>query len=161
MAWVVGVALAQSAVVQTVRVELPVGHVLRTGDLLPLSVPEHPLPPGTITDAQAVVGRSLRVAVFPGEVLRGEYLGETQTVPTSLIPEGHWLVPVDVRTDADDADVVLLYSGGFCVLARAVTVVMKDAGLVAIASADLPRALRGLGPDASVRRADPGLRDCR
>jgi hypothetical protein len=146
--------------VQTARIELPEGHVLRAADLRPVSIPDHPLPPGTVTDSSEAVGRSLRVPVFPGEPLRKEYLGEVRTAPESLVPEGHWLVKVEVKTTADDADLVRLYAGGFCTVARGVTVVLADSDLVAVPGDSLVRVAQALGADASVRRADPGLRDC-
>ncbi len=156
------VALADpTATVQTARIELPVGHVLRAADLVAISLDGSTVPPGIVTDVADAVGRSLRVPVFPGEPVRGEYLGEVRTAPESLVPEGHWLVTVDVRTTADDADLVMLYAGGFCTVAKGVTVVLKDSDLVAVPGAALPQIVRALGPDASVRRADPGLRDCR
>jgi hypothetical protein len=162
--WLVlsSVALADpTATALTARIELPEGHVLRAADLKPVAVPEASLPPGIVTDTSSAVGRSLRVPLFPGEALRGEYLGEVRTAPESLVPEGHWLVTVDVRTTADDTDLVTLYAGGFCAVARGVTVVLKDSDLVAVPGEALPAVVRALGPDASVRRADPGLRACR
>jgi hypothetical protein len=155
------VALGQTVTVQTARIDLPVGHVLRTDDVRAVTLPERDLPRGMIADAGDVVGRTVKVPLFAGEAMRGEYLGPAQTVPASLIPEGAWLVPVDVRTQSEHTDVVQMYSGGFCTLAREVTVVLGDAGLVAVPARDVARVVGALGPDTSVRRADPGLRDCR
>jgi hypothetical protein len=157
---IIAMAFAQSAVVLTAAHDLPVGHVLRADDLRSVAVGDFPVPVGAATQTGAVGGRSLRVPVFRGEVLRGEYLGEVQTVPASLIPSGHWLVPLDVRSTADDTDLVKLSAGGFCAAVRTVQVVLSDAGLVAVAASDVSKAAAAMGPDASVRRADPGLRDC-
>jgi len=160
--WLLGtLALAQSVTVQTARIDLPEGHVLRERDLAEVTLPERGLPMGTVTDATTVVGRTVKIPVFAGEMVRGEYLGPAQTVPDSLIPEGHWLLPADVRTESDETDLVRLMPGGFCVVARSVTVVLADAGWVAVPTARVPAAVASLRADASVRRADPGMRDCR
>ncbi len=155
-----GLALADPATVQTARIELPVGHVLRARDLQAITLDDYEPPPGTLSDASDAVGRSLRVPVFPGEPLRGEYLGPVRTAPESLVPEGHWLVTAEVKTTADDTDLVKLYARGFCAVARGVTIVLGDSDLVAVPGEALPEVARALGPDASVRRADPGLRNC-
>jgi len=159
--WLLSVALAQSVSVQTARIDLPEGHVLRARDLATVTLPERALPMGTVTDAGDVVGRTVKVPLFAGELVRGEYLGPQATVPDSLIPEGHWLLPATVRTSSDDTDLVRLHSGGHCAVARGVTVVLADAGWVAVPAAAVPAVVDALGPDASVRRADPGMRDCR
>jgi len=160
MMWLLGLALAQDVTVQTARIDLPEGHVLRARDLSSVSVAERGLPMGTVTDATTVVGRTVKVPLFAGEMVRGEYLGPPQTVPESLIPEGHWLLPAEVRTQSDETDLVKLLPGGFCVVARGVTVVLES-GWVAVPFARVPAAVASLRSDASVRRADPGMRDCR
>jgi hypothetical protein len=161
-AWIIAVAWAQATVtVQTARAGLPVGHVLRTSDLVAVELRERDLPMGVVVDAATVAGRVVRVPMFTGELIRGEYLGATATAPSSLVPAGHWAMRASVRSDADALDLVVLSSGGFCAAARGVTVVLSDEGLIAIPESQLARALKGLGGDASVRRADPGLRDCR
>jgi len=161
MMWWLAGAWAQTVTVQAARIDLPEGHVMRTEDVVAVTVPERDLPRGMVAAPADVVGRTVKVPLFAGEAVRGEYLGPSQTVPSSLIPEGHWLVPADVRTSSDDTDLVRLHSGGFCVVARGVVVVLADAGLVAVPSKAVAEVVRSLGPDASVRRADPGLRDCR
>ena len=155
-------ALAQAPpTLQQARIDLPVGHVLRAADLQSLSLPDRDVPLGTVREAQSVIGRVVKVPIFRGELLRGEYLGDIQTVPSSLVPEGHWAFLADIRSEADDLDLVVLHAGGFCAAARGVHVVLRDHDLVSVDAGQVPRALAALAGEASVRRADPGLRDCR
>jgi flagella basal body P-ring formation protein FlgA len=54
--------------------ELPAGHSLGPGDLVPHSVPPSLAPPGAILSQDAGIGRQLRTAVLEGEVVTGSML---------------------------------------------------------------------------------------
>lgn len=154
-------ASAGDATLWAARYDLPEGHVLRASDLTELRVADVDIPLGAVLDPTTVAGRTVKVPMFVGELVRGEYLGPAVSAPPVEVPVDWVALAVPVATDASELDLVVLRAGGFCTAVPNVLRIGHGRDLIAVPAGQLAAALRAVAQDASVRRSDPGQRPCR